>query len=1049
MANDPIEQEILKHFGGVNNNSLIHILNSTDPNDETFLIESGYIEPSILTNFLSKYSNNFTVLSLNIQSLNAKFNELCIFLSNLNHCGFFFSAICLQETWITDLKHGYDLLSLPNYHTIPLKASVSSHGGLVTYLHKDFNYKKRELYSTSAFWEGQFIDISSSFLKHKITLGNIYRPPRDNLEHIQIFLDNINPIFEQISNENSEIVLAGDFNLDLLNVNNKQIISAYFDLFLSYNFIPSITLPTRIHNSATLIDNIFCKTSRNEYIKHSGIILNNLSDHLPCFLSIDFKINPKKYPKTIQIQKHNSTAITNFIDEIINSHIMTHMETSPLCDPNINYNKMSSILEKAKEKHLPVKTVKFKKRKHKIAPWITTGIIHSINYRDKLYKNLKKCDPSSSQFLDLKNNLKTYNSILRKSIRSAKLTFYHSEFVKFKRDTKRTWGVVQSVLNNNAHCLKEFPKYFVINGKNVEDTYAIADGFNRFFANIGKELADKIIGPSNCSFKDYLILKTRSVFSFSSTTPSTVLSTIKNFPSKSSSGHDNLSMKILKSVSQVICEPLCLIINQSFTTGIFPEFLKLAKVLPVFKKENNAVFTNYRPISLLPILSKIFEKIAYNQLYTYLVDNKLLFISQHGFRTNHSTETACYEFLDRINNFLDDGFLPLCIYLDLSKAFDSLNHQILIEKLRFYGVNDCSLKWFSSYLTNRVQYVSYNGCKSQTLPLLTGVPQGSILGPLLFLVYINDIHRASNSFSTILYADDTTLIYPLSPSNINDGIDFTNQEIIKIQKWLSLNKLSLNTTKTNCMIFHFPQRKLDFNTIPPLKLDNNPVTYTQDFDFLGLTVNHHLSWKAHVSKISTKISRANGILRRLQNTLPHHILKLLYNSLILPHLNYCLLAWGLSNKRVIGLQKKSIRYINKAKYNSHTEPLFKSCKLLKFNDLFTLKSLKFFYKYSQNSIPDYFTGMFQPIQNLHIYGTRNRSHARPQTPQMLSCSNCLRYSVPNLLSNTPDCILSKVYTHSFEGFSNYIKTFILHNYVSECSIVNCYVCSLPREDNDI
>lgn len=292
----------------------------------------------------------------------------------------------------------------------------------------------------------------------------------------------------------------------------------------------------------------------------------------------------------------------------------------------------------------------------------------------------------------------------------------------------------------------------------------------------------------------------------------------------------------------------------------------------------------------------------------------------------------------------------------------------------------------------------------------------------------------------ILYADDATLISSLSPFNLRTEIETANLELAKVHEWLTLNKLSLNIKKTRYMLFHFPQRQINFTQLPDLQISNVTIERTSEFDFLGLIINENLNWKPHISKICTKLARVTGILKRLQNTLPCFVLRTIYNSLFLPHLNYCILAWGASCSRVIKLQKRAIRYVYKSKYNAHTEPIFKSNTTLKFEDIYTLKSLKFFHKYINNSLPKYFSNMFQPVFNINPYNTRNRNNPLPQIPHKPSCANVVRYIIPRIVASTTNAITDKVYTHSLDGFSTYIKTYIIKTYKYECQIDNCYIC---------
>ena len=304
-----------------------------------------------------------------------------------------------------------------------------------------------------------------------------------------------------------------------------------------------------------------------------------------------------------------------------------------------------------------------------------------------------------------------------------------------------------------------------------------------------------------------------------------------------SCGHDNISSSTLKCIAHEICECLTLIINQSITTGIFPENLKIAKVVPIYKKYDQSQIKNYRPISVLPVISKIFENAMHSQLMEYFTSHKLLSNQQYGFRPNRSTELATLELMDRNINNMNENFSPVNIYLDLSKAFDSLIYNILLSKLKYYGLQSNALQLIKSYITGRCQYVQLSDVKSSTHAVVCGIPQGSVLGPLLFNIYINDITKATPKFNIIMYADDTTLV-----AVIEDEI---NREITKISHWLHSIKLLLNTAKSKFMVF-FKHPK----TIPKLKLtiNDNAIEQVTEFNFLGITIDQNVTWNAHIYK---------------------------------------------------------------------------------------------------------------------------------------------------------------------------------------------------------
>ena len=350
--------------------------------------------------------------------------------------------------------------------------------------------------------------------------------------------------------------------------------------------------------------------------------------------------------------------------------------------------------------------VKFNKYKHKNSNWITKGIIQSIKFRDKLHSKLKRTPTESEKHYTLKTNLKVYNKILKSNIRLAKKMYYESCFFKYKNDMRKTWSTINCVLNKNKKC-RQVPESFQDDGKLITNKLDIATTFNEYFTNIGPNLANNIKTNSKKTYKHYLANTTNTNFNFVNIDENTVNEIIDKLDPKASCGWDGLSMQLIKEIQPVIVKSLTIIINQMLNTGIFPDKLKIAKVIPLFKKENDALFTNYRPISLLPAISKIFEKAIYNQLYNYFQTNKLFYSSQYGFRAGHSTELAALELVDRVIHDMDNGKIPINIFLDLSKAFDTLDHKIILNKLHHYGLHSSSLNLMKSYLTNRKQFGGY------------------------------------------------------------------------------------------------------------------------------------------------------------------------------------------------------------------------------------------------------------------------------------------------------------------------------------------------------
>lgn len=955
----------------------------------------------------------------------------------------FFSAICIQESWLVEGEDTSDY-ELDGYKLLDQGRHCSSKGGLIIYLHENFQHSPKIVSLKYESWEAHFLHVKrGEHLSKPITLGNVYRPPNDLVDSIRQFINEFSPHLERYESSNSEVIISGDFNINLLKVNDKPVISDYFDMLTSHSFYPKITLPTRLsNNSGTLIDNFLCKLTDTTLDTTSGIVMSKLSDHQPYFTILNNVTCKDPPPLYVKVSTNDKESIDKFHNALLTSQCIKNCNANLRQDPNINYNVLHETIQKAKNLHLPEKIVRYDKHKHKKSKWITHSLIKSIKYRDALYKKHKKTKQTSPEYQTQKTNLATFNTILKKTIRKAKKDYYKNLFDKYKGDMKNTWKTINDILGRTKRKNK-FPKFFRDGNNIISSKLAIVGKFNSFFANIGLNLSNLITSPKNKSFRTFLNKRFTDEIKFKNTTSEIVSNIIDNMAPKTSFGYDGISTKLLKTVKNALIDPITIIINQMFNTGIFPDKLKIAKVTPVYKKDDETLFTNYRPISLLPSISKIFEKVIFRQLYDYFQEKKLFHNAQYGFREEHSTELAALELVDRLTIEMDKMNTPISIFLDLSKAFDTLNHEILLSKLDYYGIRGPANSLMKSYLTDRQQFVEIDNIKSDIITINTGVPQGSILGPLLFLIYINDIAMASNAFKFVIYADDTTLNTTLElVACKNPGKDISmilNSELRNISDWLKTNKLSLNVKKSKYMIFHKPQKK-----VQPLQLtmDNTIVERVFEFDFLGITLNENLNCKSHINKISNKISRCIGILNRLKYFLPLQTKLQIYSSLILSHLNLGILIWGYQCDRVIKLQKKAVRILSLSKYNAHTEPIFKDLKLLKVKDILKLQQLKFFFKFKHDKLPEYLLNMpFQSNSENHEYDTRQHNNIHLTLVKHDYAKYCLRFDLPRVINATPAIILDKISTHSLDGFSWYIKTHILESYKSDCTIDSCYICS--------
>ena len=457
----------------------------------------------------------------------------------------------------------------------------------------------------------------------------------------------------------------------------------------------------------------------------------------------------------------------------------------------------------------------------------------------------------------------------------------------------------------------------------------------------------------------------------------------------------------------------------SFESGSFPNCLKTATVTPIFKSGNRNDITCYRPISVVPLLSKIFEKAMAVRLRNYITKFNLISPLQFGFLKGKSTTDAISSFLETIYDALDSKKHTIGVFLDLRKAFDTINHAILCSKLENFGVRGIATSWFSSFLGDRTQKVKVNSCLSELENINIGLPQGTTLAPLLFLIYINDLHNAAPSLSTLLFADDTTLhLSDVSYPNIARTF---NNELINIEKYMISNRLSINADKTFAILFTNRPNLIDPSI--QLKINNQIISFRDSSKFLGVVIDRKLSFEIHVNLIIQKISKTIGIFYKLkQNGTPKSVLISMYYSLFYPYLLYGNLIWGKTYQVHINkiklLQKKIIRIICGTEYLAHTNPLFSDCNILKIEDLFTYLCGIHAYKLRISSALETST---------HLHNTRGNNQALPRYRRLASSQRSLSYICPTVWNSLSEYIRN---SKSLNIFKNNPKSYLLGNNVS-------------------
>ena len=536
-------------------------------------------------------------------------------------------------------------------------------------------------------------------------------------------------------------------------------------------------------------------------------------------------------------------------------------------------------------------------------------------------------------------------------LKQSKTNYYNHYFETNWNSIKNTWKGLKSILNIKK-ISADVPKTLSVDGTTISNPMEISNIFNNYFSSIATKTKLNI-SFSHKHFSDFLKNRSNISFFVSPTDKTEIEDVISSLDSNKSVGPNDITIKILKLLKNDISSQLSEIFNISFSSGVFPSILKTAKVIPIHKKDSKPDFSNYHPISFLSNTEKNLERLMYNRMYKFFSDNNLIYSLQFGFRQKYSTVHALISLTENIRKNLDEGNIGCGIFVDLQKPFDTAEHDILLSKLEHYGIRRLANEWFKSYLSNRKQYVSINGYDTNLADVKFGVPQGSVLGPLLFLIYINDLNQSLKFCKVYHFADDTNLIhFSKTVYRLNK---YVNIDLKNLTYWLNANRISLNVKKTELVIFKHQRKKLD----SPIKIKPNHKTLypSKSVKYLSIKIDENLKWKQHIHDIAIKVNRANALLFTIRNYANKHILRTIYFAIFDSHINYANLIWGQNLhpvNRIVILRKKASRIMNFQSIDSHSSPLFKSNHILKLQDKIIIENILFINKSFNNLLPPIF-----------------------------------------------------------------------------------------------
>ena len=690
---------------------------------------------------------------------------------------------------------------------------------------------------------------------------------------------------------------------------------------------------------------------------------DDISDHFAWLVILKDQNKSTKGPKYIKTRNLDNQKIAKIVISLQENNWKEILE--PL-NADDGLNVFHSILLKLFDKLAPEREIRISNKKTPRDPWITKGLLQSIQKQKKLY--LEQLSDISKTY-----KYKAYRNRLQIILRKAKITYFREKCKEYKQDSRKLWKLIHAILNKTPHKGESIK---AINKEGVPryDPTTITNELCKHFSCIGETFANKIPPPSK-TVNDYVNIIPQNEHSLflNPTTETEIIELITDLIPKNSSGHDNLLHKLLVT-------PLTIIFNKSLTEGIFPEAMKKADVVPLYKSKDNQEPNNYRPISLLLTLSKVLEKIMYQRTYSFLESSNQIYKSQYGFRTAHSCENAICELVSEIIKGKQDGMHTLAVFLDLSKAFDNLEHDVLMKKLYKYGIKGVAYKWFESYLHGRQMRVKCNVDStdkieySDYMKVTYGTPQGSCLGPLIFLIFTNDLHRHLVYSSSILFADDTTLYK--THRNLVYLKWCLEDDLCTLSDWFAANKLTLNLDKTVCMLFHKNNKTSEIE----LKIKDMTIMNQTETKFLGMWLDQSLSWHNHIQRLTLKIKRNKYLLNNGKHLMDRCTKRLVYYAHIANHIQYGILLWGnkASKEQLNKLQKLQTKCLELIKDKKPYTNLNKTLGILSIEDMVKLENMKFGYKLVHWMLPQKIIEIcckdskHESLTKTHHYSTRNK-----------------------------------------------------------------------------
>ena len=927
-------------------------------------------------------SKGLHLCNLNIQHILPKLNELRVVMAKNNGPDIF----CACETFL-EPNMSNNQIAIDGYviHRKDRAATQNKNGGgLVLYCRNSLTCSRRsdlEISSLETIWAEIELPNARPFL-----VCTAYRPPNALSEWIDLFEEELS--IAQATG--LEYIVMGDFNIDLHTCTNTK----WLNMIQLFDLYQLITESTRITpTTSTLIDHVYTTAQAN--ITESFVSDLSISDHLPVCVTrrVSSKISKKEHISA------SYRSFKHFDEDLFLQELTTDLETFHPHHLNVDddFVLWFSLILKHLDIHAPIKT---KRVKTKRLPYWFTPEIAEIQKRRDTSKRLKRWD-----------DYRKFRNKTRQLIKQAKRKYF-SESVNNCKDTKAIWKHLRAVTTGSKSSPSNLPSEIIINNERITGSENIASTLNKYFASVAEQFQDNNSNVSNSDhdkIRHFVNSKVPSNTSFNIPfiTNEQVSTYIKRLDSSKATGLDGLGPRLLKLAVNCLSSSIAALINKSLATGQFPSQLKQAKIFPIFKGGTKTDPSNYRPISILPTISKIFERHVNKHLMGYLNKHNLINKNQSGFRAKHSCQTALIKLIDKWMECIDKGDIVGTLFLDFRKAFDLVDHKILMDKLSLCHFSPSALRWFDSYLDGRHQAILSETGLTEFANIRYGVPQGSILGPTLFLIFINDLPLNFDFCLSDFYADDGTV--HTHDKNVETVEIKLQGDLNNAKHWSEENKLPLNYNKTTCMTIGTKKRINDSRKLN-LEVDEVCIQNMSTQKLLGVHLDQYLTWSANIDNLCSAISSKISLLRQLAEYVPICVQKRFYQGYILPLIDYGSITWGTTSianiQRLSKLQKRAARIILKANFDTPSSLMFQELGLLSVENRLKYNKAVITYRALNNLTPDYLSELLTPLSEIHSLNLRSSENGLLHIPLSRTTifDNSFTCSAPKLWNALPQTV---------------------------------------------